>query len=285
MGRWVLKKNIKKFMKDSMTGVAKILVKSRLGRYAIDQFLNSAMNSYQIVHHGDAELALIVPNSLSLFRAKTFSSKEPETLDWIDQIPSGSVLWDIGANVGLYSCYAAKTRGCKVFAFEPSVFNLELLARNIHLNKLVEKVVIIPLPLTSSFQTSTLNMTSTDWGALSTFGESYGDDGKDMSRIFQFSTVGLSMDQAVQILDLPLPSHIKMDVDGIEHLILSGGGTVLKQVTELAIEVNEDFVEQSKNVKKHCEKAGLIFRERRHSEMFESDARFRNTYNQIWYRP
>lgn len=273
-------------MKDSMTGVAKILVKSRLGRYAINQFLNSAMNSYQIVHHGDAELAFIVPNSLSLFRAKTFSSKEPETLDWIDQIPSGSVLWDIGANVGLYSCYAAKTRGCKVFAFEPSVFNLELLARNIHLNKLVEKVVIIPLPLTSSLQTSTLNMTSTDWGgALSAFGESYGDDGKDMSRIFQFSTVGLSMDQAVQILDLPLPSHIKMDVDGIEHLILSGGGTVLKQVTELAIEVNEDFVEQSENVKKHCEKAGLIFREKRHSEMFESDARFRNTYNQIWYRP
>ena len=111
-------------MKEFITVAAKILVKSRLGKYASDQILNSAMNSYQIVHHGDAKLAFVVPNSLSLFRAKTFSSKEPETLDWIDQIPSGSVFWDIGANVGLSSCYATMTRGCKVFAFEPSVFNL-----------------------------------------------------------------------------------------------------------------------------------------------------------------
>jgi FkbM family methyltransferase len=281
-----LKEIIKKFMKHFMIGSARVLAKTRSGRYAIDQFLNSAMSSHQIIRHGEAELAFAVPNSLNLFRANTFSSKEPETLEWIDRIPSGSVLWDIGANVGLYSCYAAKTRGCKVFAFEPSVFNLELLARNIRINKLVEKIVIIPLPLTSSLQISTLNMTSTDWGgALSTFDENHGDDGKNMNRIFEFSTVGLSMDQAVRLLDLPLPSYIKLDVDGIEHLILSGGEAVLRQVTELAIEVNEDFVEQSENVKKYCEKAGLIFKEKRHSEMFENNTRFGNTYNQIWYRP
>lgn len=281
-----MRKIIKKFVKYSVIGVARILAKTRVGRYAIEQFLNSAMSTHQIVRHGQVELSFVVPNSLNLFRANTFSSKEPETLEWIDRIPSGSVLWDIGANVGLYSCYAAKARDCKVFAFEPSIFNLELLARNIHLNKLVEKVVMIPLPLTRSLQISTLNMTSTDWGgALSTFGENYGDDGKDMNRIFEFSTIGISMDQAVRILDVPLPSHIKMDVDGIEHLILSGGEAVLKQVVELAIEVNEDFLEQAENVKKYCEKAGLVFREKRHSEMVENDARFGNTYNQIWYRP
>jgi len=279
-------KIIKKFVKESVAGVASILAKTRFGRFAIEQLLNSARSTHQIVRHGQVELAFVVPNSLNLFRANTFSSKEPETLEWIDQIPSGSVLWDIGANVGLYSCYAAKARACKVFAFEPSVFNLELLARNIKLNKLVEKVVMIPLPLTSSLQISTLNMTSTDWGgALSTFGEDYADDGKEMNRVFQFSTVGMSMDQAVRILDLPLPSHIKMDVDGIEHLILSGGEAVLKQVVELVIEVNEDFLVQAENVKKYCEKAGLVFKEKRHSEMFENNPRFGNTYNQIWYRP
>ena len=51
-----------------------------------------------------------------------------------------------------------------MFAFEPSVFNLELLARNIYLNKLVEQIVIVPLPLASSLKISTLNMTTTDWG-------------------------------------------------------------------------------------------------------------------------
>jgi len=281
-----LKNNFKKFIKYSISTVISFFVKTRLGRYVLDQFSNSAMSSQQVIRHGGVELAFVVPNSLNLFRANTFSSKEPETLEWIDQIPEGSVLWDIGANVGLYSCYAAKKRGCNVFAFEPSVFNLELLARNIHLNKLVEKIAIIPLPLTRSLQISTLNMTSTDWGgALSTFAENYGDDGKDMNKVFEFCTVGMSMDQAAQVLNIPPPSHIKMDVDGIEHLILAGGGGVLRQVSELAIEVNEDFIVQAENVKKYCEEAGLVFREKRHSEMFEKNARFGNTYNQVWYRP
>ena len=212
-----------------MVGITKLLVKNRLGRYAIDQFLNSTMSSHKIVRHGSTEIAFVVPNSLNLFRANTFSTKEPETIEWMNSIAWIS-FWDIGANVGLYSCYAAKARGCKVFAFEPSVFNLELLARNIYLNKLVEQIVIVPLPLASSLKISTLNMTTTDWGgALSTFGESYGDDGKDLKNIFKFSTVGISMDQAVYDLDLPLPSYIKMDVDGIEHLILSGGKLFLNR--------------------------------------------------------
>jgi FkbM family methyltransferase len=57
-------------------------------------------------------------------------------------MPRGSVLWDIGANVGLYSCYAVKARDCRVFAFEPSVFNLELLARNIFLNGIADQATM-----------------------------------------------------------------------------------------------------------------------------------------------
>lgn len=77
-----------------------------------------------------------VPNAQCRYRVSSFSTKEPDTLEWMDTIPPGSVIWDIGANVGLYSVYAAKSRGARVFAFEPSVFNLELLARNIFLNQL-----------------------------------------------------------------------------------------------------------------------------------------------------
>ncbi len=76
----------------------------------------------------------------------------------------GAVFWDVGSNIGLYSCYAAKARGIRVFACEPSVFNLELLAKNIYLNELVEKVVIVPLPLSDSIKTSTLNMSTMEWG-------------------------------------------------------------------------------------------------------------------------
>ena len=39
---------------------------------------------------------------------RNFHNEEPETLEWIDTyIKPGQVLWDIGANIGLYSLYAA----------------------------------------------------------------------------------------------------------------------------------------------------------------------------------
>ena len=99
----------------------------------LDQTLNSAMNGKQVIAHNKNQLTFATPNRLNKFRVDSFSHKEPETLEWIDGFVKGSVIWDIGANVGLYSCYAAKARNCQVFAFEPSVFNLELLARNIFL--------------------------------------------------------------------------------------------------------------------------------------------------------
>ena len=81
----------------------------------------------------------------TLWRANTFASKEPETLAWIDGMCREDVLWDIGANVGLYTVYAAKR--VKSVLFEPSIFNLELLGRNCSVNEVEDKVVIFPIAL------------------------------------------------------------------------------------------------------------------------------------------
>lgn len=279
-------KSIKKIGKNTLSCTVNFFGNTKVGGYIFERILNSAMQATQSINHRETRLKFVIPNKLNRFRVSSFSTKEPETLEWIDEIPEGAVLWDIGANVGLYSCYAAKSRKCRVFSFEPSVFNLELLARNIFINDLVDRVVIVPFPLSDSLKISTFNMTSTDWGgALSTFGEDYGDDGEAMNKLFEYSSVGMTMDDVVSWLNIPQPSHIKMDVDGLEHLILSGGHSVLKKVSELAIEVNEDFVEQSANVTKHCSDAGLVFKEKRHSAMFDNNARFGQTYNQVWYRP
>lgn len=155
---------IRKIVKKIISSTVRLLGKTKIGGYVFDQILNTAMNATQSLSHRQTQLNFSIPNKLNRFRIESFSTKEPETLEWIDGFPRGSVVWDIGANVGLYSCYAAKARDCKVFAFEPSVFNLELLARNIHLNALTPNVAIVPLPLSDRLAFSTLNMTSTDWG-------------------------------------------------------------------------------------------------------------------------
>jgi len=262
-----------------------LLNKSQLGRIIVSDVLRCAFETVVKVNHNGCELKFSVPNKLNHIRANTFSTKEPETLEWIDSIPTGSVVWDIGANVGLYTCYAAKQRDCKVLAFEPSVFNLELLARNIFINNLVDRVTIIPLPLSDDLQTSTLNMSTTNWGgALSTFGEDYGHDGKLLDKVFEFTTIGTSMDKIQKTMDLPMPNYIKMDVDGIEHLILQGGLVILAKIDGILLEVNNDFKELSMGVNRELINAGLRLSESKHAEFFDDSEQFRNTYNQIWIK-
>jgi FkbM family methyltransferase len=180
-----------------------------------------------------------------------------------------------------------KARGCKVFAFEPSIFNLELLARNIFLNDLTTDVTILPLPLSDCLAINKLNMTSTEWGgALSTFGQNYGWDGKKLEQVFEFQTLGISLDKVVSLLGVQKPNYIKIDVDGIEHLILSGAKDVLNTVDGVLIEINDDFQEQAERCSELLLDAGLVLQEKRHSEMFEGADSFGGgkVWNQIWTR-
>lgn len=248
----------KKIIKNFIQTVIKLLSNLSAGRFVIEQLLTARMQIHQIVNHKEISLKFVVPNALCDYRVNSFSTKEPDTLEWIDAIPKKSVLWDIGANVGLYSVYAAKSRDARVFAFEPSVFNLELLARNIFLNQLQEQIVVLPLALSAISGPSLFRMSTTQWGgALSTFGEEYGQDGKILDNLFEYQICGMSIDNASTQLGLTLPNFIKIDVDGIEHLILSGAVAVLKQVESVLIEINDDFPQQAEQSAKLLKQAGL----------------------------
>jgi len=277
------------FLKIIVKNIIKFFVslgaKWKIGNFINNEVVNGLMSLRKNIIHNNIKLIFSTPNMLNNFRADTFSTKEPETLEWIESMDNGSTMWDIGANVGLYSIYASKIRSCRVYAFEPSVFNLELLARNIFNNDLVEYITIIPLPLSNELKINSLNMTTTEWGgALSTFGEKYGHDGKELSEIFKFNTIGLSMEDAVKLLNIPSPDYVKMDVDGIEHLILKGGSVILKKIKSILVEVNEDYKEQDINVSKILTEAGLVLKEKRHSEIVDGSQEFGQTYNQIWHR-
>ncbi len=75
-------------------------------------------------------------------------------------------------------------------AFEPSVFNLALLVKNISINGLASKTRIVPPPLSSAdgFGDFTLQMT-TEGGALSSFDVAYGQDGKPLNKVLSYITL------------------------------------------------------------------------------------------------
>ena len=260
------------------------IAKRSAGQFIHAILLQHAMHTKKTVSHNDVKLILTTPNTLNVYRADSFSSKEPETLDWIDSFDVGSTFWDVGANVGLYSCYAAAKRSCEVIAFEPSVFNLELLARNISNNSLAGKVAIMPLAISDKHDFNRLNLTTTQWGgALSSFGETYGQDGKELDIAFSFKTFGISLDMALDVFDLDAPKYLKIDVDGIEHLILKGGLAVLAHVHEVLVEINDGFLEQSDVSSGILQAAGFKMA-RAGDYVYLDDTHKDRIRNQIWIK-
>ena len=63
-------------------------------------------------------VAYVTLNRPSAGRAATMLTKQPATIEWIDRFQPGSVFWDIGANVGVYTLYAALRGDTRVVAFE-----------------------------------------------------------------------------------------------------------------------------------------------------------------------
>ena len=139
-----------------------------------DEYLKLKVNrTTKIVVKGKI-LLLTTPNFITRYRQKTFFTKEPDTLKWIESFDRNSVFYDIGANVGLYSIYAGLIKNSRVYCFEPSVFNLELLTKNIYLNNLVDNVTLIPIALNDKIIVSNLKLSNTEWGgAHSTFDKDF----------------------------------------------------------------------------------------------------------------
>ena len=205
-------------------------------------------------------------------------------MSWIENFEEKSTFWDIGANVGLYTCYAAKLKKCQVYAFEPSIFNLEILTKNIFINELSKYVSVISFPLVDELKEAEFKMTMTDWGgSVSSFGEDYIYDGSKLRKKFSYNTVGLSMDECVNVLKIKQPDYIKIDVDGIEHLILKGGSEILSKTKGILVEVDENFSSQAEKIKEYLTNAGLKLKEKKHSELMEK-SKFKSIFNQIWER-
>jgi len=192
------------------------------------------------------------PNYLCEIRATTFSTKEPETLAWIDEYGGQGAFFDIGANVGLYSVYFGATKPGNVYAFEPSVFNLALLVKNLNVNGLESRTKIVSTPLTEINQFADFTLSSMqEGGALSAFGVDYGYDGKPLFKASSYQTLGLSLDFLFECgMLVEYPDMIKIDVDGIEHLILRGAIKTISSpmCKTVLVEVLHDFGAQKQEV-------------------------------------
>jgi FkbM family methyltransferase len=196
------------------------------------------------VEHAGVAMTFATPSQFTLWRVQSIRSKEPCTLEWIEGFAADEVLVDVGANVGMYTIWAAATRKARVFAFEPEAQNYALLNRNIMLNNLSERVTAYCLGLSDAAGLSVLHMADLRvGGSCHALGEALDFKLEPLNARFAQGSAAMRLDDLVASGAIPTPAHIKIDVDGFEHKVVAGAAATLADpaVKSLLIETNQNL--------------------------------------------
>jgi FkbM family methyltransferase len=187
------------------------------------------------------------------WRALNMLTKEPDTIRWINEFHPGEVLWDIGANIGVFSLYAATRENVKVLAFEPFAANFAILSENIYINALGERIVPYCIALAGTTKLGVLNSACREVGSsLHQFGTP-GEVSPYWNGTVSHAqgVVGYTVDDFIAQFDPPFPTHIKLDVDGLEWPILRGATKTLRdrRLRSVMAELNLNDVAELERVK------------------------------------
>ena len=162
-----------------------------------------------------------VTNNTERYRGNWFWGKEPETIRWIEAMTPYSRLWDIGANIGVYSLYASHL-GMEVWAFEPSLKNRLSLEENKKLNDF-QNLHVVPIALSNRNGISVFN----EYFEAGMSGHQIGLGGR------------CCLERRGDDVGVPGPAWIKIDTDGNELDVLRGCEETIKRASGLCVEVND----------------------------------------------
>jgi len=196
--------------------------------------------------------------------AFAWATREPEVLDWIDGFAPGAVFFDIGANFGTETLYAALKPGgpSRICAFDAEFIGGYNLALNLRLNRIAHvENYAVAVGARSGFVRVTENLNYLHVAGL----EKYATSAKHMRLI--------SIDDFVAETGTR-PSYVKIDVDGPERAIVEGMRRTLSDsvLRSILIEINDDASYRA--IAARLGEAGFTERPRLH----------RNDYNHIYDR-
>ena len=161
-------------------------------------------------------------------------SIDPALLACAEQfVRPGDVVWDVGANVGLFSAAAAVRAGAngRVIAFEPDVELVRLLRRSSeNWDPSMAPMSALPVAVASESGVRAFNIAgrSRASNALAEYGHS------EMGGVAQRQLVpAFNLDRL--LTQLPPPQLIKIDVEGAEIEVVAGQDQMLNHVRPVFI--------------------------------------------------
>lgn len=163
---------------------------------------------------------------------------------WVEKIPKDKIFYDVGANVGVFSMIAARNH-IKTYSFEPSALNFYFLIHNIIKNGFSNKITPINSALSDCSELSWFYFrTLKNGGSNHSINKNTSYNGERFNPLFSQLVSVVSIDDLVSSGKILPPSYIKIDVDGVENLVIKGAQKTLKNIKEIFIEnVSENYKE------------------------------------------
>lgn len=170
-----------------------------------------------------------------LWRAKTLGGERDVLESILFDIDSEDVVFDVGANIGMFACFLAQ-RATETVAFEPEPTNRHRLRKNLELNELTGQCVISEVGLTNENGTESLAIASENTAeAAHSLAAANQDQRKIKIRSARADTL-ITHDL------LPQPDVVKIDVEGAEGLVLDGFGERLTDCRVIYVEVHPEIL-------------------------------------------
>lgn len=167
------------------------------------------------------------------------------------KLKSDFCVYDIGANMGLYSIEFAKIVGSEgqVFSFEPSIINFKKLSDNVNN---ISNIKSINIAVGREMSKLFISQGIDEIGATSKLNKSNNGDGNwvDVTTIDEL------------IKSLPMPNAIKIDVEGFEINVLEGARKTLlnPELKVVGVEIHSTILDEQ-GVKNPVNKIEKIFNE------------------------
>ena len=146
----------------------------------------------------------------------------------VDLVRPDDVVWDIGANVGLFAFAAAARAGPngRVIAFEPDTFLVNVLRKSAAIQPAASAPVsVVPAAIASAISLRTFMIASRARASNAMLGYGQTQMGKPSG---QQTVVALNLDWLA--VNLPPPNVVKCDVEGAELEVFAGQLKVLKEI-------------------------------------------------------
>ena len=239
------------------------------------------------IRYEGRELQYFTPSQHMKWRVDTLFTKEPDTVRWLSCMSDDELLLDVGANVGMYSILAAVGRGVQVIACEPESQNYGLLNRNILMNNAGGRITSYCLALSDCCGLDSFYLSDfKPGGSCHTVGESVDFNLQPRPSGYVQGCVVSTLDSLIEDQAVPVPTHVKIDVDGIEHKVIQGMAKTLADpaVKSVLIELNPNL-DEHRALFDLMDELGFRFFEKQLQESRQADGPFKGIGNVIFYRP